>query len=879
MARSWYRRPDAAPQGKSPSASPPQGGPGARRAGPRRGSGPAAGVALRLSEERFRSLVAASESIVLGFDGLGALVLPQPAWERYTGQVWLTHRGNGWHDAVHPDDRSAFKAAWGAGCASRQPFSIGGRLWHAPTRFHRYFAMRAIPVLDETGIVREWIGTVADVDEQRRAEESLRRSVHHLRSIFELNQTIRHAEDVDDIHRAALAALRTGLGADRCSVLRLGPDRVLRFAGSIGLSERYMRAVEGHSPWAQGDLDPLPILIEDVEADGSLGALKGPILEEGIRGLAFIPLTYHGRLLGKFMLYFDAPRRLDAGEVQVAQTIAGNVAHALERRRAEQELRHQSHITRTITDNAASALFMLDAEGRPTFMNQAAEAMTGFTLEEMRHRRVHDTMHYVHPDGTSYPADECPTDIACRRLAPLRDHEDVYVRKDGSFYHVSVTVTPLQRDGAPVGAVMEVRDITPTKMAREQLRALNETLEQRVAERTQVAEQQAAQLRLLASELTQTEQRERRRLAKNLHDHLQQFLVAAKLQVGQAHAAVDGSRARHALRRVDELLDESVEASRTLAVELSPPILHDAGLARALEWLARWMEEKHSLRVDVRADDKADPESEDTRVLLFEAVRELLFNVVKHSGTDRAAVSMAGEGEGLVITVEDRGQGFDPEGLRKSRGAVRGFGLFAIRERLEILGGRLEVESRPQDGARFRLHAPLRAAPAPLPATGALAAAKELAAVIEQAPARLVVRKAAASRAGRSIRVLIADDHQIVRQGLIGLLESEPDIVVIGEASHGEEAVEQTRALRPDVVVMDVNMPRMNGIEATRVITRELPDVAVVALSLYEKGDMAATMLEVGAACYLTKDGPSEELIAAIRTARARRALMQRPAG
>jgi DNA-binding NarL/FixJ family response regulator len=113
--------------------------------------------------------------------------------------------------------------------------------------------------------------------------------------------------------------------------------------------------------------------------------------------------------------------------------------------------------------------------------------------------------------------------------------------------------------------------------------------------------------------------------------------------------------------------------------------------------------------------------------------------------------------------------------------------------------------------------------------------------------------------------VLLADDHKIVRQGLAGLLEIEPDIVVVGEAEDGEEAVELARQLQPDVVIMDVTMPRMSGIEATRLIRRDLANTRVIGLSMHAASDMAGAMCAAGATAYLPKGGPSEDLIAAIR--------------
>ena len=119
--------------------------------------------------------------------------------------------------------------------------------------------------------------------------------------------------------------------------------------------------------------------------------------------------------------------------------------------------------------------------------------------------------------------------------------------------------------------------------------------------------------------------------------------------------------------------------------------------------------------------------------------------------------------------------------------------------------------------------------------------------------------------AGEKIRVLLVDDHKILREGLVGLLRTQPDIVVVGEADNGETAVTLARDLEPDVVVMDVSMPNVNGIAATHRISVERPGVRIVALSLHESEQMTSTLIQAGAVAYLTKGGSSDELFAAIR--------------
>ncbi len=241
------------------------------------------------------------------------------------------------------------------------------------------------------------------------------------------------------------------------------------------------------------------------------------------------------------------------------------------------------------------------------------------------------------------------------------------------------------------------------------LKRLNETLEQRVAERTALAEHRAAQLRALALQLTQAEQKERRRVAYVLHEHFQQLLVAirfnAELLRRHPDRPVDGP-----LQQIESALCEAIRVSRSLTVELSPPILYDVGLAQAMDWLGRWMQERHGLQVKAAIDPAAEPAEEDLRVMLFHATRELLLNVVKHAGVKSARLDMTREGNLLRIVVADEGVGFDPSDRLRRQDSATGYGLFSIRERIEQLGGHLEIDSSPGCGVRTSLTVPIDSA-------------------------------------------------------------------------------------------------------------------------------------------------------------------------
>ena len=265
--------------------------------------------------------------------------------------------------------------------------------------------------------------------------------------------------------------------------------------------------------------------------------------------------------------------------------------------------------------------------------------------------------------------------------------------------------------------------------AEQALKESHEELEKRVDQRTEMLQRAKDQLQLevevrkkkeqellgyqqrlrhLSSELLQTEERERRRIATEIHDRIGQSLAVNKIQLGSLQAEIDSQDLKTKIEYIRELLSQTIRDTRTLTFELSPPVLYELGLQAALEWLAEIVRKQSGLKVDVAGDGSDQRLDAEKRVLLFRICRELLFNVVKHAGANRARLSLRGDGAAIMVKISDDGTGFDPELLQTGYDPFeRGFGLFSIREQLQHHGGTFEVDYGPGRGSEMTIVMPL----------------------------------------------------------------------------------------------------------------------------------------------------------------------------
>jgi signal transduction histidine kinase len=412
----------------------------------------------------------------------------------------------------------------------------------------------------------------------------------------------------------------------------------------------------------------------------------------------------------------------------------------------------------------------------------------------------------------------------------------------------------IERLGSAVGQVLE----------KKRLRDDNQAAHAALQARTEELIRSQERLRALASDLTLTEQRERRKLAGDLHDYLAQLLVAGRMKLRQAVACVAKEPGTTLLAELDQIFDESLRYTRTLIADLAPPSLQEFGLSHAFQWLSEHMR-THGLTVDVQVGSDRINLPDDQAILVFQSVRELLLNIVKHADTNRAIVAVATTPTELHITVTDGGQGFDHTAVAAPEPGSSGFGLFSIDERMRAMGGRFEINSTPGHGTRASMILPYWPAAAP-----------ELREPLKEELSDLKAAGHPDRRSGLTmqpspeqslVRVLLVDDHVMVRRGIKSLTDGHDNLRVIGEASDGEQAVELTAQLRPDVVLMDVNLPVMDGVTATSRIHQDHPDIVIVGLSVHDDRQIVDAMTKAGAAAFVSKGSVTEELYEAISRA------------
>jgi len=511
------------------------------------------------------------------------------------------------------------------------------------------------------------------------------------------------------------------------------------------------------------------------------------------------------------------------------------------------------------------AVVVSGAEGDQVFTLQGAEHPYRVLVENMNEGAAtldHDGLvlyansSFARTLGTSL---ETLVGTPLRKHFPAHEQDQLQALVDGGLRgesrgEISLTISGTQRRllRLSMSPVREygIRTICVVATDTTELSDANEAL--RLREET---------LRNLSGRLLRLQDDERRRISRDLHDVTGQKLALLSMDLSSAVKRVNVPKNEEVKRLLTESLELSNDVSkeiRTLSYLLHPPLLDELGLSSAVEWFAQGFESRTGIQVQVDIPSGFERLAPDAEVALFRVIQESLANVHRYSGSATAYVRARSDAEDVRLEVGDfgRGMGGEAKNADRASSAPLGVGIQGMRERVRQLSGTLEIASRTGSGTVVSVILPI--SKCRLEESGESDDSK-----FQE------VKLAAESRPERSgnwrKRILIADDHDVLRRGIRTMLEGEPELEVCGEAVDGKDALEKTLAQAPDLIILDINMPIMNGIDVLRQIVRHRPQTKILAFSVHDSKQMVEEILSAGAHAYVSKGTGGQHLVHEVR--------------
>jgi PAS domain S-box-containing protein len=704
--------------------------------------------ALRESEERFRTL-ADSAPVLIWVNGLEGCEFVNRHYLEFLGRTFDDVLGMNWATSVHPDDVEAYLGAYGQAFAARTQFDAQVRIRRADGQY-RWLKSVGMPRFTPDGAFLGFVGSSFDVTEIKEAEE-------RLQVIYQLSEAVNRAEAVEQIYALALAGLEQVLHVDRASILLFDKEGVMRFQAWHGLSAHYRRQVDGHSPWTVDETQPQPLLIPAVAQADGLGDLQQIILDEGIQALGFIPLVEQGRLLGKFMLYYDQPHCFSEAEVQWAQNIARKVAYALQRKQSDTQLQSYAHTLESLNQIQRSMAAELDlqkqvqlvtdittelsgAEFGAFFYNVVAEDGEAYMLYTLSGVPREAFAHFPMPRNTALFG---PTfrGEGIIRLADVR--QDPRYGRNAPYYGTPPGHLPIQSylavpvvshmgkvigglffghsqpgvfteqteqlvSGIAAQAAVTIENAqlyAQLKEGEAALRELNATLEQRVEERT-------AELQRSNRELDQFAYVSSHDLKAPLRaiDHLATWIAEDSAGLLPTSSQEHLTKLHGRVRRMEILLDDLLAYSR--AGRQRHPA-EEVDTAALIQDIVDLLAPPPGFTVQLSG---PMPVMRGERVPLETVFRNLIGNSIKHHqrpAEGQVEITAQDKGRFVEFTVSDNGPGIDPAFHQRMfemfqtlqpRDQVEGsgVGLALVKKHVESRGGSVGVESSLGEGATFR---------------------------------------------------------------------------------------------------------------------------------------------------------------------------------
>ncbi len=392
-------------------------------------------VSVREGEHRFRELLDALPAAIYTTDADGFITFCNKAATELSGRElqlgtdrwcvsWRLHRTDG---TFLPHDQCPMAVA----LKERRPIRDIELIAERPDGTRISVMPYPTPLHDADGNFAGAVNMLVETTEMKRIQSSLLQRANEQTALFRFTDTLYRAETVDDIYEAGLDAITGGLRCSRAAILLFDEANVMRFVASRGLSDGYCAGVEGHTPWQAGERNAQPIFIGDAKAAESLGAVKHLVVAEGVGALSFIPVVVKGRVIGKFMAYYDTPHSFNDNEINLAVTIARQLGFSLARMLAEDELRRNEERLRSMFEHAGVGMTVLDPTGAIIRANAAFLAIIDRPADEVYGR---GSIEFTHPDDIAIHEEAfaqlrqggAPVPLEKRYI--LKDGRDVWAR-------------------------------------------------------------------------------------------------------------------------------------------------------------------------------------------------------------------------------------------------------------------------------------------------------------------------------------------------------------------------------------------------------------------------------------------------------------------
>jgi PAS domain S-box-containing protein len=384
---------------------------------------------------------------------------------------------------------------------------------------------------------------------------------------------------------------------------------------------------------------------------------------------------------GKTWFVRGHPVRDSKGDIRGVVEISTDIT---DRKEAEEALRESQGKLNAMLQSIGDHMSMMDKDLNIIWANDTAKKIFG---EDIVGKKCYEVYH-----GRKEPCEPYP----CLTLKAFRDgkvheHDTSVTDKDGNtvYFHCTANMALRDEKGKPTAVIEISRDITEHKLAEERLYSYQE------------------QLRSSISQLSLIEEKERRRIAIELHDHIGQTLAYCKIKLGELRNLSSSTDIIGVLDGIRNLIEKTIQYTRSLTFDLSNPILYEVGFEAAVEWLGEKLQKEHGLMFHFNNDRQQKPLDDKTRVILLQVVRELLTNIIKHARARNLRVSIQRNNGYIQIDIKDDGVGFDASEIDIHMNKNYSVGIFSIRERLKSIKGQLNIESELGYGTSVTLTAPL----------------------------------------------------------------------------------------------------------------------------------------------------------------------------